>query len=55
MRSLSEIRKTLKNQPFYSSEIESNKKKNKEFSNIKFLSELAFSPKKSKKLTIKKL
>ena len=55
MRSLSEIRKTLKNQPFYSSEIESNKKKNKEFCNIKFLSELAFFPKKSKKLTIKKL
>ena len=42
MRSLSEIRKTLKNQPFYSIEIESE-------------SELPFFPKKSKKLTIKQL
>ena len=32
----------LKNQPFYSSEIESSKKKDKEISNIKFLSELPF-------------
>ena len=40
MRSLSEIRKTVKNQPFYSEEIKSNKKK--KFSNIKFLSELPF-------------
>ena len=55
MLSLSEIRKTFKNQPFYSEEINSNKKKNKEFSNIKFLSELPFFPKKSKKLTIKQL
>ena len=55
MLSLSEVRKTLKNQPFYSEEIKSNKKKNKEFSNIKFLSELPFFPKKSKKLTIKQL
>ena len=45
----------MKNQPFYSEEIKSNKKKNKEFSNIKFLSELPFFPKKSKKLTIKQL
>ena len=45
----------LKNQLFYSEEIKSNKKKNKEFSNIKFLSELPFFPKKSKKLTIKQL
>ena len=45
----------LKNQPFYIEEIKSNKKKNKEFSNIKFLSELPFFPKKSKKLTIKQL
>ena len=55
MLSLSEIRKTFKNQPFYSEEINSNKKKNKEFSNIKFLSELPFFPKKSKNLTIKQL
>ena len=45
----------MKNQPFYSEEIKSNKKKNKEFSNIKFLSELPFFPKKSKNLTIKQL
>ena len=35
--------------------MKSNKKKNEEFSNIKFLSELPFFPKKSKKLTIKQL
>ena len=29
MRSLSEIRKTVKNQPFYSEEIKSNNKKKK--------------------------
>ena len=45
----------LKNQPFYSEEIKRNKKKNKEFINIKFLSELQIFPKKSKKLTIKQL
>ena len=56
MLSLSEVRKTLKNQPFYSEEIKSNKKKKKkEFSNIKFLSELPFFPKKSKSFTIKQL
>ena len=41
----------LKNQAFYSEEIKSSKKKNKDFSNIKFLSELPFFPKKHKKLT----
>ena len=53
MHSLSEIRNTLKNLPFYSEEIKSLKKNNKKFSNIKPLSELPFFPKKtrSKKLT----
>ena len=55
MRSQYKNKDLLKNQPFYSEEIKSNKKKNKEFSNIKFLSELPFFPKKSKKLTIKQL
>ena len=55
MRSHCKNKDLLKNQPFYSEEIKSNKKKNKEFSNIKFLSELPFFPKKSKKLTIKQL
>ena len=41
----------LKNQPFYSSEIESSKKKDKEISNIKFLSELPFFSKEPKELT----
>ena len=45
----------LKNHPFYSAEIKSSKKKNKEFSNIKFLSELPFFNKKPKELSIKKL
>ena len=36
MRSLSEIRKTLKNQPFYSSEIESNKKRTKNLAILSF-------------------
>ena len=51
MHSLSKIRNTLKNLPFYSEEIKSAKKKNKDFSNIRLLSELAFFPKESKKLT----
>ena len=55
MRSHCKNKDLLKNQPFYSEEIKSNKKKNKEFSNIKFLSELPFFPKKSKKWTIKQL
>ena len=55
MRSHCKNKDLLKNQLFYSEEIKSNKKKNKEFSNIKFLSELPFFPKKSKKLTIKQL
>ena len=41
MHSQYKNKELLKNQPFYSSEIKSNKK-NKEFSNIKFLSELPF-------------
>ena len=41
----------LKNQPFYSSEIESSEKNNKKISNIKFLSELPFSSKEPKELT----
>ena len=41
----------LKNQPFYSSEIESSKKKDKEISNIKFLSELPSFSKEPKELT----
>ena len=55
MRSQYKNKDLLKNQPFYSEEIKSFKKNNKEFSNIKFLSELPFFPKKSKKLTIKQL
>ena len=39
MHSLSEIRNTFKNLPFYTEEIKSSKKKN---INIKFLSELPF-------------
>ena len=38
MHSLSKIRNTLKNLPFYSEEIKSLKKKNKKFSNTKLLS-----------------
>ena len=41
----------LKNQPFYSSKIESSKQKDKEISNIKFLSELTFFSKEPKELT----
>ena len=41
----------LKNLPFYSEENKSAKKKNKEFSNIRLLSELPFFPKEFKKLT----
>ena len=41
----------LKNQPFYSSKIESAKQKDKEISNIKFLSELPFFSKEPKELT----
>ena len=55
MRSQYKNKDLLKNQPFYSEEIKSFKKNNKEFSNIKFLSELPFFPKKSKKLSIKQL
>ena len=45
----------LKNLPFYSPEIENSGKRNKRFSNIKFLSELPFFSKESKELTNKKL
>ena len=42
MHSLSEIRNTFKNLPFYTEEIKSSKKKKKKNINIKFLSELPF-------------
>ena len=45
----------LKNERFYSEEIKSVKKKNKKFSNIKFLSELPFLSRKLKELTNKQL
>ena len=49
----------LKNQPFYNSEIKSNKKKKKKTSNIGLLSELPFiffkESKEPKELTIKQL
>ena len=45
----------LKNEPFFSEEIKSVKKKNKKFSNIKFLSELPFPSRKLKELTNKQL
>ena len=45
----------LKNLPFHSEEIENSEKKNKKFSNIKFLSELPFFSKKPKELTNKKM
>ena len=53
----SEYKKTnlLKNLPFHSEEIENSEKKNKKFSNIKFLSELPFFSKKPKELTNKKM
>ena len=54
MHSLSEIRNTLKNLPFYTEEIKSSKK-NKKNINIKFLSELPFFYKKPKELTNKQL
>ena len=51
MHSLSKIRNTLKNLPFYSEEIKSLKKRNKKISNIKLLSESLFFLKKPKKLS----
>ena len=45
----------LKNLPVYSEETKSFLKKNKEFSNIRLLSELPFFTKKSQKLTNKPL
>ena len=51
MHSLSKIRNTLKNIPFYSEEIKSLKKRNKKISNIKLLSESLFFLKKPKKLS----
>ena len=53
MRSQYKNKDLLKNQPFYSEEIKSNKKRNKEFSNIKSLSQLPFFPKKSRKLIVR--
>ena len=46
---------SLKNHPIYSEEIKSSKKKNKKFSDIKFLSELPFFSKEPKELTNKEL
>ena len=43
-----EIKDLLKNLPFYSSEIKKIKKKKKNFTKIRFLSELPFFPKKIK-------
>ena len=54
MRSLYKNKYLLKNHPFYSSEIESNKK-NKENSNIRLLSELPFFLHKSEELINKEL
>ena len=51
MRTHYENKDLLKNQAFYSEEIKSSEKKNKDFSNIRFLSELQFFLKKHKKLT----
>ena len=51
MHSLSKIRNTLKNLPFYSEEVKSFEKKNKKISNIKLLSELLFFLKNPKKLS----
>ena len=51
MHSLSKIRNTLKNLPFYSEEVKSLEKKNKKISNIKLLSELLFFLKNPKKLS----
>ena len=44
------IRNTFKNLPFYSSQIKKFKKKKKNFTNTRFLSELPFFPKKIKNL-----
>ena len=44
------IKDLLKNLPFYTSEIKRSKKKNKNFTNNRFLSELSFFPKKVKNL-----
>ena len=49
------VRNMLKNLPFYSEEIKSSKNKNKKFSNIRLLYELAFFQKETKKLTNKQL
>ena len=51
MHSLSKIKNTLKNLPFYSEEIKSFKKSNKKFSNIRLLSKLPFFPKNIKNFT----
>ena len=48
MRSHYKIKDFLKNLPFYSSEIKKFKKKKKNFTNARFLSELPVFPKKIK-------
>ena len=50
MRSHYEIRNTLKNLPFYTEEINDTKKTAKKITNAKFLSELPFFPKTTKKI-----
>ena len=55
MGSLSKIRNSFKNLPFYSEEIKSVKKKNENFTNINLLSELPFFYKKPKALSNKEL
>ena len=55
MRSRYKNKDLLKNQPFYSSEIKSDKKNDKKISNISLLSELPFFLKEPKELTNKQL
>ena len=55
MRSRYKNKDLLKNQPFYSSEIKSDKKNDKKISNIRLLSELPFFLKEPKELTNKQL
>ena len=45
------IKDLLKNLPFYNNEIKKSKKKKKNFTNARFISELPFFPKKVKNLT----
>ena len=55
MRSRYKNKDLLKNQPFYSSEIKSDKKNDKKISDISILSELPFFLKEPKELTNKQL